>query len=211
MLYMAVSLSVAGGLLLYYLLSDVHRLEGQTLNAVLANKLGREALGPGARPRFALITLISEAPPLRRRADGLPRRAPAFSRTWRSTRGCPHRFSLSERLVTQNGVLVMGLSAIGMLLFARGSMDVLVLMYSINVFLTFTLSQLGMCVHWWQERKEEPSWGRRFAINGFGLLLTTSILLVTVTLKFGEGGWVTVVITGSFVALCLAVRSTMGR
>ncbi len=49
----------------------------------------------------------------------------------------------------------MGLSAIGMLLYAGGWVDVLVIMYSINVFLTFTLSQLGMCVHWWQVRQEE--------------------------------------------------------
>ena len=85
-------------------------------------------------------------------------------------------------------------------------MNVIVVLYSINVFLTFSLSQLGMCVHWWQERRTEPSWGRRFAINGFGLLLTSSILLVTVTLKFREGGWVTVVITGSFIALCILCR-----
>ncbi len=40
-----------------------------------------------------------------------------------------------------------------MLLYTRGSIDVIVVMYSINVFLTFTLSQLGMCVHWWQVRE----------------------------------------------------------
>jgi K+ transporter len=79
-------------------------------------------------------------------------------------------------------------------------------MYSINVFLTFSLSQLGMCVHWWQERHKEPSWGRRFAINGVGLLLTATILVITVVMKFLEGGWVTVLITSSLVALCVAVR-----
>ena len=48
----------------------------------------------------------------------------------------PHRFSLlSERLVTQNGVLVMGGSAFGILLYTGGSIDVIVVMYSINVFL----------------------------------------------------------------------------
>ena len=213
MLYMAVSLSVtAGGLLLCYLLSDVHRLEGQTLNAVLANKLGREALGPGAAAAgFALITLISEGALLFVAAQAGFLDGPRVLANMAIDSWIPHRFSLlSERLVTQNGVLVMGLSAIGMLLFTGGSVDVIVVMYSINVFLTFSLSQLGMCVHWWRERKTERSWGRRFAINGFGLLLTSAILLVTVTLKFREGGWVTVVITGSFVALCLAVRRHYG-
>ncbi len=213
MLYMAVSLSVtAGGLLLCYLLSDVHRLEGQTLNAVLANKLGREALGPGAAAAgFALITLISEGALLFVAAQAGFLDGPRVLANMAIDSWIPHRFSLlSERLVTQNGVLVMGLSAIGMLLFTGGSVDVIVVMYSINVFLTFSLSQLAMCVHWWRERKTERSWGRRFAINGFGLLLTSAILLVTVTLKFREGGWVTVVITGSFVALCLVVRRHYG-
>jgi hypothetical protein len=209
MLYMAVSLSVtAGGLLLCYLLSDVSRVEGQTLNAVLANKLGREALGPGAGAAgFALVTLISEGALLFVAAQAGFLDGPRVLANMAIDSWVPHRFSLlSERLVTQNGVLVMGLSAIGMLLFTGGAVSVIVVMYSINVFLTFSLSQLGMCVHWWQSRRTEPSWGRRFAINGFGLLLTTSILLVTVTLKFREGGWVTVVITGSFIALCVLCR-----
>jgi K+ transporter len=106
----------------------------------------------------------------------------------------------------RNGIIIIGGAAIGILIYTKGSISALVVMYSINVFLTFSLSQLGMCVHWWQERKSEPSWRRRFAINGFGLLLTSAILLVTVTLKFREGGWVTVVITGSFVAVCILCR-----
>ena len=209
MLYMAVSLSItAGGLLLCYLFANVRRIEGQTLNAVLVNKLAPEAFGPGAAAAgFALVTLISEGALLFVAAQAGFLDGPRVLANMAIDSWVPHRFSLlSERLVTQNGILVMGLSAIGMLLFTGGSVDVIVVMYSINVFLTFTLSQLGMCVHWWQERHVEPSWARRFAINGFGLLLTGAILLVTVTLKFREGGWVTVVITGSFIALCVVCR-----
>ena len=209
MLYMAVSLSItAGGLLLCYLLANVRRLEGQTLNAVLVNKLAPEAFGPGAiAAGFALVTLISEGALLFVAAQAGFLDGPRVLANMAIDSWVPHRFSLlSERLVAQNGILVMGLSAIGMLLFTGGSVSVIVVMYSINVFLTFTLSQLGMCVHWWQERKTEPSWGRRFAINGIGLLLTSAILLVTVTLKFREGGWVTVVITSSFIFLCVLCR-----
>jgi amino acid transporter len=209
MLYMAVSLSItAGGLLLCYLLANVRRIEGQTLNAVLVNKLAPEAFGPGAAAAgFALVTLVSEGALLFVAAQAGFLDGPRVLANMAIDSWVPHRFSLlSERLVTQNGVLVMGLSAIGMLLFTGGSVDVIVVMYSINVFLTFSLSQLGMCVHWWQERHTEPSWWRRFAINGFGLILTSAILLVTVTLKFREGGWVTVVITGSFIALCVFCR-----
>jgi K+ transporter len=93
-----------------------------------------------------------------------------------------------------------------MLIYTGGLPDLIVVMYSINVFLTFTLSQMGMCVHWWQERKTAPSWRHRLFINGIGFLLTASILVVTVTLKFLQGGWVTVLITGSLIALCISCR-----
>ena len=82
----------------------------------------------------------------------------------------------------------------------------LVVLYAINVFITFTLSQLGMSVHWWQERAREPHWRRKLAINGVGCSFTALILMLTVTLKFDEGGWVTVVITGALVVLCYLVR-----
>jgi K+ transporter len=79
-------------------------------------------------------------------------------------------------------------------------------MYSINVFLTFTLSQLGMCRHWWEVRRSGTPWRHKFAVNGLGLLATGTILFVTTTTKFAEGGWVTIVVTLVFVLLCQAVR-----
>ncbi len=210
MTYMAVSLSVvAGGLILCYLLADVRRQEGQTLNAVLFKKLAAEIFGAGATTGqiTVLLTLVAEGALLFVAAQAGFLDGPRVLSNMAIDSWVPHRFSLlSERLVTQNGILVMGLSAIGMLLYAGGRVGVLVVMYSINVFLTFTLSQLGMCVHWWQVRREDRTWGRRFAINGVGLLLTSTILVVTVTMKFGEGGWVTVLITGAVVLLCVIVR-----
>src|SRR6185503_13560342 len=85
--------------------------------------------------------------------------------------------NLSDRLVTQKGIMLMGAAAFVMMLATVGSVDTLVVLYSINVFITFSLSQLGMVVHWWQERRTDPAWLRKLAINGFGLALTTSILI----------------------------------
>jgi K+ transporter len=79
-------------------------------------------------------------------------------------------------------------------------------LYAINVFITFTLSQLGMSIHWWNERGGEPVWQRKLFINGLGCTFTGLILLLTVTLKFNEGGWITVVITGGLILVCYAVR-----
>jgi len=84
--------------------------------------------------------------------------------------------------------------------------DLLIVLYAINVFVTFTLSQLGMTSHWWIERKNEPRWLRKLCINGIGTIFTGTILVITLTLKFHDGGWVTVLITGGLIALCLVVR-----
>jgi K+ transporter len=119
----------------------------------------------------------------------------------------PHRFyQLSDRLVTKNGIMLMGGAALAVLMYTRGEVSLLVVLYSINVFLTFTLSQLGMCVHWWKERATEKRWRRNLLVNGVGLALTSSILVATTVLKFAVGGWVTVVVTAAFVGLCLYIR-----
>jgi K+ transporter len=80
-------------------------------------------------------------------------------------------------------------------------------MYRINVFLTFSLSQLGMCRHWWEVRATEGSWLRKLLVNGLGLSFTGTILIVTVIIKFAEGGWITLLVTSGFIALCTTVRS----
>ncbi len=209
MLYMAVSLSLtAGGLILCYLLAGVHRVPGRTLNAVLTEKLATEALGPGSLAGgFLLLTLVAEGALLFVGAQAGFLDGPRVLSNMAIDSWVPHRFSLlSDRLVTQNGILVMGGAAIGILLYTGGSIDVIVVMYSINVFLTFSLSQLGMCVHWWKVRGEDPAWKRHLAINGLGLSLTATLLAATVMMKFRAGGWVTVLITGSVVGLCVLVR-----
>jgi hypothetical protein len=119
----------------------------------------------------------------------------------------PHRFAhLSERLVAKYGIYFMGAMAFLMLAITRGSVRYLVVMYSINVFLTFSLSQFGMVVHWWKDRDKEKGWRPKLVMNGVGFLLTASILAATVVIKFPEGGWITLVITGTFLAMSLLVR-----
>jgi hypothetical protein len=124
----------------------------------------------------------------------------------------PRRFQhLSDRLVRSNGILLMGMAAVATLFFTRGSVSTLVVLYSINVFLTFTLSQLGMVRHWIQERASDPRWRRRLAVNGTGFLLTSFILVVTVLVKFGQGGWATLFFTGLGVAVCIFIRNHYER
>src|ERR1041385_1986283 len=119
----------------------------------------------------------------------------------------PHRFAhLSDRLVTKNGIYVMGLAAVAALIYTQGDITTLVVMYSINVFLTFSLTTLGMARHWWNERGRVRHWKRQFAIQAVGLVMCLCILIITTLEKFTHGGWITVVITGVIIAICFAIH-----
>jgi amino acid transporter len=119
----------------------------------------------------------------------------------------PRRFAdLSDRLTTQNGILLMGMASLAALLYTRGLVTHLVVMYSINVFLTFSLSMFGMLKHWLAVRKEERIWLRRAALFFVGFLLCATILCITTFEKFEQGGWVTVAATSLLIGLCFAIR-----
>ena len=205
MLYMAFSLAiVSSGILLAYLLIGVEHNPDQTMNAILAERIS--ANWPGGRA-FVFLTLLSEGALLFVAAQAGFLDGPRVMANMAVDSWLPRRFyQLSDRLVTQNGIVLIGGAALAVMVWAGGHVSTLVVLYSINVFLTFTLSQLGMCRHWWQVRHEDRTWLRRFAVNGLGLMLTSSILFFTVMLKFTSGGWLTVVLTGLFVLVCLGIK-----
>jgi amino acid transporter len=210
MLYMACSLAfTAGGILLCYLLNDVHGETGKTLNASLWELLTRgwKIGGLDIGPAVVWFTLIAEGALLFVAAQTGFVAGPRTLAAMAVDLWVPKRFAhLSERLVTQNGVIFMGASATLVLLYTRGAVDLLVVMYSINVFMTFTLSQLGMVLHWWHTRREQRHWRRRLFIASVGTAVTAGILVVTSVIKFGEGGWVTLIATGAMIAFCFLVR-----
>jgi hypothetical protein len=88
----------------------------------------------------------------------------------------------------------------------RGAVGLLIVLYSINVFITFSLSQLGMVRHWWLVRRGERGWRHKLLVNAVGLCLTSFILVTLVVLKFHGGGWVTVLMTAALMAVAFAVR-----
>lgn len=206
MVYMAISLAVlAGGLILGFLLVRVtHAPAGKTLNAAFFEQIALQ--WPGGQ-WFVMAALASEALILLVAAQTGFLGGPAVLSNMAMDGWMPNRFALlSDRLVTQNGVLLMGLAALALMWITGGSVAVLVVLYSINVFITFFLSQLGMVKHWWEVRAADPRWRRHLSINGVGLLLTTIILIATVCLKFFEGGWLTLLITSSLVAVAFLIR-----
>lgn len=205
MVYMGASLAVTvGGLLLAYLLFRVAPVEGKTLNAVLVERLSA-SWAPPVGTTFVWVTLATEAALLLIAAQAGFLDGPRVLANMALDRWFPTRFAhLSDRFVTQNGILFMGGAALVMMAVTRGSVAMLVVLYSINVFITFSLSQLGMVIHWWRDRS--PGWQRKLAINGFGLALTTFILVSLTIVKFHEGGWATLLATGAVVAVAFAVK-----
>jgi K+ transporter len=117
-----------------------------------------------------------------------------------------HFRDLSTRLVRQNGIVVMGVASLAILMWTHGNVDILVVLYSINVFLTFSLSLLGLCTYWWKHRRESRSWVRHFALSALGLAVTSTVLVITLIEKFTAGGWLTVLVTSAVVALCFLIR-----
>jgi len=156
---------------------------------------------------FVLATLLSEAAILFVAAQTGFLDGPRVLANMALDRWFPTRFAmLSDRLVTQKGILLMGGSAIVLMLITRGSVDLLIVLYSINVFITFCLSQLGMVRHWLAARGREPHWRKGLILNGLGLALCAFILATVTAIKFFEGGWATLLVTGAVAALAMTIR-----
>lgn len=224
MRYMAWSLAItAGGLIIAYLLLDIRPKPGDmTLNQVLAESL---VAGVGFKEHwlgiaFILATLISEGALLVVGAQAGFIDGPRVLANMAHDSWMPRWFSnLSERLATHNGVLLMGLAALAALVITHGNIHTLVVMYSINVFVTFSLSMIGMCRHWFSLRGENPLWCRRLALFVTGAVLCLSILGVSlyekVYLKLryenDRSGLITVAVTTGCVMLCFLIHAYYRR
>jgi amino acid transporter len=211
MRYMAISLAfMAAGLMIGYILYDVRAEAGRTLNATLFSRI-TAGWGPFG-PVFVTLTLLSEAVFLFAAAQTGFLSAPRVLSYMSMDRWFPQQFSLlSERFVIKNGLALTGIAALATLVLTGGSVRFMVVLYSINVFITFTLSQLGMVRHWARERAQNPAWGKKIAVNGVGLILTVFILVSMIVLKFRDGGWITIFITGSLMLVAGTIRRFYAR
>ncbi len=116
----------------------------------------------------------------------------------------PHQFSFrGDRLAYSNGIIALALLAIALLVAFRGSVDRLIGLYAIGVFMSFTLSQSGMVRHWLRERG--PNWRRSAVINATGAVMTGIVTLVIFVTKFHEGVWIVAVLIPLIVAMCLMI------
>ena len=98
---------------------------------------------------------------------------------------------LGDRLVYQNGIgVLLAVSAL-IIWICHGDTTVAVNLYALGVFTAFTLSQLGLVLHWFRLRG--PGWQGRMALNALGALSTFVVLLVIIVSKFTEGAWTVVI------------------
>jgi amino acid transporter len=201
MLYMAASLAItAGGILFAYYLVGAQPEDGKTMNAVLFERLG---FGQW----FVVLSLIAEGGLLVVAAQTGFLDGPRVMANMALDGWLPGRFSaLSERLTMHYGVMLIGVAAILSLFYTHGEVTTLVTMYSINVFVTFSLSQLGMVRFWKQKRAADQGSHRTMALHLAALTLCALILIMVVYEKFTAGGWITIVVTAALIGLCFLIR-----
>ncbi|MBA3586342.1 MAG: APC family permease [Chloroflexi bacterium] len=117
----------------------------------------------------------------------------------------PRQFAFrGERLAFTTGIVALSLMAIGLLIGFNASVSGLIPLYTLGVFLAFTLSQGGMLVRWW--RRREPGWKSGLAINGLGALTTAVVALVVGSSNFFQGSWLVIVLVPLLMLLLLGIH-----
>ena len=87
-----------------------------------------------------------------------------------------------------------------------GSVTLLVVLYSISVFLTFAISLFGLCLYWLRNRTPGTHWLRRLLLSLLGFVICAGILAILLVERFMHGGWAAVLIIAAIAALCIAIR-----
>jgi amino acid transporter len=117
----------------------------------------------------------------------------------------PRQFmNQGDRLAFSNGIIVLSAFAAILIIAFRGNTQALLPLYMIGVFVSFTLSQAGMVIHWRKTR--EPGWKISTLINGFGALVTGVVLIIVAVTKTLEGAWIVLLLIPSIVAVFRTTR-----
>ena len=206
MLYLAISLSfAAAGIITCYLLWDIHYVKGKTMNAVLAEKV---SAGLPGSTIFVWTTMLSAGALLLAAAQAGFLSGPRVMSNLAVDGWLPRSFqTLSERLVTGNALLFLGLAAAAALLYTQGDVSQLAVLYTINVFLTFTLTMVSMLRYWWQQPQRTPARWRRITLYVIASCVCGGILVVTIISEFHGLGQIALAVTGLLVALCLLIHA----
>jgi amino acid transporter len=117
----------------------------------------------------------------------------------------PRQFGFrGERLAFTTGIVALSGMAVVLLIAFSASVAGLIPLYTLGVFVAFTLSQTGMAVRWW--RRREAGWRRGLLINGVGALTTAAVAIVVGTSNFLQGSWMVIVLVPLLVLLLMGIR-----
>lgn len=120
----------------------------------------------------------------------------------------PRQLSMrGDRLVFSNGIVLLGIVASLLVIYFHGDTHSLMPLYAIGVFLSFTLSQSGMVIHWFKERAHDKQWVIHALINGLGATVTGVVLAVIASTKFTHGAWIIVLLIPMVVVMFRAIHS----
>jgi len=118
----------------------------------------------------------------------------------------PRHFAFrGDKLAFSNGILLLALSAIVLLIVFNAEVTRLIPLYAVGVFVSFTLSQTGMVVHWLNLRGE-AGWRSSLAVNLVGALSTGLVAIIIASTKFLDGAWISIALMGVCVALFALIR-----
>src|SRR5664280_1499058 len=117
----------------------------------------------------------------------------------------PRQFAFrGDRLAFSWGIVILAGVSIAMLYAFNASVDALIPLYSVGVFICFTLSQAGMVIHWGKERSS--GWAWRSIVNGFGAILTGVVFVVVAYEKFFTGAWMVLIFIPALIAMMVFVK-----
>jgi amino acid transporter len=145
---------------------------------------------------------------------------PRLSSLLARDRYLPRQFAnRGDRLVFSNGIILLAIFS-GVLVWAfRGETSRLIPLYAVGVFLSFTLSQAGMVVHWWHKghgtgkastgetpEEKQSHWRKSLVVNGIGAIATCIVLIIFIATKFIHGAWVVVLLVPLLVLMFLKIH-----
>ncbi len=117
----------------------------------------------------------------------------------------PRQFSFrGDRLAYSWGIILLAAIAAGLYVAFQGNTTSLIPLYSVGVFVCFTLSQTGMVLHWFRGR--DPGWRWRLVVNASGALMTFVVLGIVLVEKFEHGAWVVAILIPAIVGGMLFIN-----
>lgn len=168
----------------------------------VVSQLGRTIFGTGPTYYFLQLTTMSILILAANTSyNGFPRLASILAQD----RYMPRQLAtLGDKLVFSNGIIMLGILSGLLVILFQASTHHLIPLYAVGVFLSFSLSQAGMVIHWGKQRKK--GWVKSSAINLVGCIATSIVMCIFVVTKFMQGAWVIIFLIPLLVGMFMKIK-----